>query len=85
MGMSMALQQRTHWKTRTGTAGIGFNRSIDIAPPPTGSLIPFNMYVALSLCCERGNVMLLCDFGEKLLTSHPSEYIIPQVEDERLA
>ena len=56
---------------------------IDITSPPTGSLTPFNIYVALSRCCGRDSIRLLHDFDEKLLTSHLSEYL--RVEDERLA
>ncbi|KAF8120368.1 hypothetical protein EV363DRAFT_1477910 [Boletus edulis] len=55
---------------------------IDIAPPPTGALTPFNIYVALSRCRGRENIRLLREFDEKLLTKHPSEYL--RMEDERL-
>ncbi|KAF8119744.1 hypothetical protein EV363DRAFT_1146192, partial [Boletus edulis] len=55
---------------------------IDIATPPSGSLTPFNVYVALSRCRGRESIRLLRDFDEKLLMSHPSEYL--RLEDERL-
>ncbi|KIK81359.1 hypothetical protein PAXRUDRAFT_156284, partial [Paxillus rubicundulus Ve08.2h10] len=56
---------------------------IDIGTPPTGQLTPFNIYVALSRSCGRDTIRLLRDFDERLLTSHPSEYL--RVEDARLA
>ena len=56
---------------------------IDIASPPTGTLTPFNIYVALSRCRGRDGIRLLRDFDENLLTSHPSEYL--RLEDKRLA
>jgi ATP-dependent exoDNAse (exonuclease V) alpha subunit len=55
---------------------------IDIATPPSGGLTPFNVYVALSRGRGRDNIRLLRDFDEKLLMSHPCEYL--RVEDERL-
>ena len=55
---------------------------IDIAPPPTGALSPFNVYVALSRRLGRENIRLLRDFDETLLMRHPSEYL--RLEDERL-
>jgi ATP-dependent exoDNAse (exonuclease V) alpha subunit len=55
---------------------------IDIATPPSGSITAFNVYVALSRCRGRDNIRLLRDFDEKLLMSHPSEYL--RLEDQRL-
>lgn len=55
------------------------NAIIDIASLPTRSLTPFNIYVA---CRGRGGIHLLRDIDDKLLTSHPSEYL--RAEDERL-
>ncbi|KAI6039236.1 hypothetical protein EDC04DRAFT_2686815 [Pisolithus marmoratus] len=56
---------------------------IDITSPPTGTLTPFNIYVSLSRSPRgKANIRLLRDFDEKLLTSHPSEYL--RIEDERL-
>jgi ATP-dependent exoDNAse (exonuclease V) alpha subunit len=55
---------------------------IDIATPPSGGLTPFNLYVALSRGPGRDNIRLLRDFDEKLLVSHPCEYL--RAEDERL-
>src|SRR6267154_5545607 len=51
------------------------NPIIDIAMPPGGGLSPFNVYVALSRGHDRENIRLLRDFDEKLLTTHPSEYL----------
>ena len=59
------------------------NAIIDIASPPTGTLTPFNIYVALSRSWGREGIHLLRDFDEKLLTRHPSEFL--RAEDERLA
>ena len=59
------------------------NAIIDIASPPTGTLTPFNIYVALSRSRGREGIRLLRDFDEKLLTRHPSEFL--RAEDERLA
>ena len=56
---------------------------IDISTPPTGTLTPFNIYVALSRSRGRNNIRLLRDFDEKLLMTHPNEYL--RIEDERLA
>ena len=55
---------------------------IDIAIPPSGSLTPFNVYVALLRCRGCANIRLLWDFDERPLMSHPSEYL--RIEDERL-
>lgn len=58
------------------------NAIIDIAMPPSGGLSPFNVYVALSRGHGRDNIRLLRDFDEKLLTTHPSEYL--RIEDQRI-
>lgn len=55
---------------------------VDIGPPPTGGLTPFNIYVALSRAKGRDSTQLLRDFDERLLQQHPSEYL--HVEDKRL-
>ncbi|KAF8425817.1 hypothetical protein L210DRAFT_871327, partial [Boletus edulis BED1] len=55
---------------------------VGIGTPPSGTLAPFNIYVALSRCRGPEFIRLLRDFDEKLLMSHPSEYL--RVEDERL-
>ncbi|KIJ10060.1 hypothetical protein PAXINDRAFT_157720 [Paxillus involutus ATCC 200175] len=55
---------------------------IDIGTSPSGSLTPFNIYVALSRCRGRENIQLLQEFDEKLLMNHPSEYLC--IKDERL-
>lgn len=55
---------------------------IDIGPPPSGGLTPFNAYVALSRGQSRDSIRLLRDFDDKLFTQHPSEYL--RIEDERL-
>ncbi|KAG1783655.1 hypothetical protein EV702DRAFT_1190674 [Suillus placidus] len=54
---------------------------IDIATPPSGGLTPFNVYVALSRGRGHDNIRLLRDFDEKLLMSHPCEYL--RVEETR--
>jgi hypothetical protein len=58
------------------------NAIIDIALPPSGGITPFNIYVALSRCRGRSSIRLLRDFSEKILMSHPCEYL--RLEDERL-
>ena len=58
------------------------NIIIDIGNPPSGTLTPFNIYVALSRARGRNQIQLLRDFDDKLLTKHPSEYL--RLEDERL-
>jgi ATP-dependent exoDNAse (exonuclease V) alpha subunit len=55
---------------------------IDIGTPPTGGLTPFNVYVALSRSRGQDNIRLLRDFDEKLLMTHPCEYL--RIEDESL-
>lgn len=55
---------------------------IDIGKPPSGSLSPFSIYVALSRSRGRDTIRLLRDFDEKLFTSHPSESL--RVEMKRL-
>jgi hypothetical protein len=46
---------------------------IDIGKPPTGTLSPFSVYVALSRSRGRDTIRLLRDFDENLFTTHPSE------------
>lgn len=55
---------------------------IDIGTPPTGVLTPFNLYVSLSRSRGRDTIRLLRDFDERLLTTHPNEYL--RIEDARL-
>src|SRR6266404_5630665 len=55
---------------------------VDIASPPSGRITPFNIYVALSRCRGRSSLWLLRDFDEKLVTTHPSEFL--RTEDARL-
>jgi len=47
--------------------------TIDISQPPSGSLSPFNAYVALSRSRGRGTIRLLRDFNDELFVHHPSE------------
>jgi hypothetical protein len=46
---------------------------IDIGKPPTGSLSPFSVYVALSRSRGRDTSPLLTDFDPNLFQNHPSE------------
>lgn len=46
---------------------------IDIGRPPTGSLSPFSIYVALSRSRGRDTIRLLRDFDPNLFQNHPSE------------
>lgn len=46
---------------------------VDIGKPPTGSLSPFSVYVALSRSRGRGTIRLLRDFDANLFQNHPSE------------
>ena len=46
---------------------------IDIGKPPTGSLSPFSIYVALSRSRGRDTIRLLRDFDPNLFQNHPSE------------
>ena len=55
---------------------------IDIGPPPSGGLTPFNAYVALSRGQSCATIRLLRDFDDKIFTEHPSEFL--RLEDERL-
>lgn len=55
---------------------------VDIGPPPTWQLTPFNAYVTLSCSRGRHNIRLLRNFEERLFTQHPSEYL--RKEDRRL-
>ncbi|KII87046.1 hypothetical protein PLICRDRAFT_112999 [Plicaturopsis crispa FD-325 SS-3] len=54
----------------------------DIGKVSSGSLNPFNAYVALSRSRGRDTIRLLRDFDDKLFTQHPSEDL--RVEDARL-
>lgn len=55
---------------------------VDIGKPPSGSLTPFNAYIALSRSRGRDTIRLLRDFDDKLFTTHPSEEL--RQEDLRL-
>jgi hypothetical protein len=55
---------------------------IDIGKPPSGSLSPFSVYVALSRSRGRDRIRLLRDFDEKLFMTHPSESL--RVEMRRI-
>ena len=46
---------------------------IDIRKPPTGTLSPFSIYVALSWSRGRDTIMLLRSFDPNLFQNHPSE------------
>jgi len=46
---------------------------IDIGRPPTGSISPFSIYVALSRSRGRDTIRLLRDFDPNLFQNHPSE------------
>jgi hypothetical protein len=46
---------------------------VDISKPPTGSLSPFSVYVALSRSRGRRTIRILRDFDPALLMHHPSE------------
>ncbi|KAF8814028.1 hypothetical protein BYT27DRAFT_7219951 [Phlegmacium glaucopus] len=46
---------------------------IDIAKPPSGTLSPFNVYVALSRSRGRKTIRILRDFDPELFMHHPSE------------
>ena len=56
---------------------------VDIAKPPSGSLTPFDAYVALSRSQGRDTIRLLREFDDKLFTTHPNELL--RSEDVRLA
>lgn len=58
------------------------NAIINIGSPPCGELTPFSIYVALSRAHGQDNICFLQDFDEKLLISHPSEYLC--LEDQQL-
>ena len=47
--------------------------SIDIGNPPTGSLSPFSVYLALSRSRGRDAIRLLREFDANLFQNHPSE------------
>lgn len=55
---------------------------VDLGKVPSGSLSPFNAYVALSRSRGRETIRLLRDFDDKLFTTHPSNEL--RAEDERL-
>ena len=53
---------------------------IDIGKPPTGSLSPFSVYVALSRSRGRDTIRLLRDFNPNLFQNHPSEALREDME-----
>lgn len=70
----------TDYRAQGQTLGAVF---VDLAPPPTGSLSLFNLYVALSRSSGRETIRLLRDFDQRALTaSHLPEL---SSEDDRLA
>ena len=46
---------------------------VDISRPPTGSLSPFSVYVALSRSRGRKTIRILRDFDPALFMHHPSD------------
>ena len=55
---------------------------VDIAPPPSGTLSLFNLYVALSRSAGRNTIRLLRDFDDEMFRkSHDAELL---EEDQRL-
>ena len=46
---------------------------VDISKPPSGSLSPFSVYVALSRSRGRKTIQILRDFDPALFMHHPSE------------
>ncbi|KAF8806045.1 hypothetical protein BYT27DRAFT_7224431 [Phlegmacium glaucopus] len=46
---------------------------IDITKPPSGMLLPFNVYVALSRSRGQESIQILRDFDPELFMHHPSE------------
>jgi hypothetical protein len=46
---------------------------VDISKPPSGSLSPFSVYVALSRSRGRKTIRILRDFDPALFMHHPSE------------
>jgi ATP-dependent exoDNAse (exonuclease V) alpha subunit len=55
---------------------------LDIAPPPTGTLNLFNLYVALSRSCGRNTIQLLRDFDDEMFRKPHNVELI--AEDGRL-
>jgi hypothetical protein len=53
---------------------------VDISKPPTGSLSPFSVYVALSRSRGRNTIRILRDFDPSLLMHHPSEDLRKDME-----
>ena len=53
---------------------------IDIGKPPTGTLSPFSVYVALSRSRGRDTIRLLRDFDNNLFQNHPSESLRTEME-----
>ena len=55
---------------------------VDISKPPSGSISPFSVYVALSRSRGRDTIRILRDFDASLFMHHPSEDL--RVDMERL-
>jgi hypothetical protein len=69
----------TDYKAQGQTMGCVI---IDIAKPPSGTLSPFSMYVALSRSKGRSDIRILRDFDPALFMHHPSEDL--RMDMERL-
>jgi ATP-dependent exoDNAse (exonuclease V) alpha subunit len=53
---------------------------VDIRKPPSGSISPFSVYVALSRSRGRDSIRLLSDFNDKLFKTHPSKDLASEME-----
>ena len=53
---------------------------VDISKPPSGSLSPFSVYVALSRSRGRKTIRILRDFDPALFMHHPSEDLRTEME-----
>jgi ATP-dependent exoDNAse (exonuclease V) alpha subunit len=69
----------TDYKAQGQTMGCVI---IDIAKPPSGSLSPFSVYVALSRSRGRKDIRILRPFDPALFMHHPSEDL--RMDMERL-
>jgi hypothetical protein len=56
------------------------NVLVDIAPPPTGTLSLFNLYVALSRSSGRDTIRLLRDFDDKMLRKSHEPALLREVD-----
>ena len=53
---------------------------VDISKPPSGSISPFSVYVALSRSRGRNTIRILRDFDPSLFMHHPSEDLRADME-----